>query len=60
MEARIVWVCNSWEKRSRRAFIANWLALHGVGFWARADALVLLEQEWDDQGVSLVVVGGRH
>ena len=40
----------------RRAFIADWLALCGIGFGARTEALVLLEQERTELGVSSVVV----
>ena len=36
---------SSWEKRLSRLFIAVQLALCGVGFWDRAEALVLLERE---------------
>ena len=38
------------------AFIADWLALCGVEFGARTEALVLLERERAVRGVSSVVV----
>ena len=34
----------------------DWLALCGVRFWAWADALVLLEQERAEWGISSVAV----
>ena len=40
----------------RRVFITDWLALCEVRFWDRAEAIVLLEQERTERGVSLVVV----
>ena len=44
----------------RRSFIANQLPLCGVGFWAWAEALVLLEREREhtERGVSLVIMAG--